>query len=364
MPEPAGTLHVAPGGCADVARGRLLRARSRRRARRAGRRRRADRRRHSRHATTSPRRPATIRCSPTATSCSTASRCSPSSATTRDAARRAARLAVVEIEARAAARHRRRRARAPARRCCPTTPSAAATRDAALAAAPHRARRRSCAIGGQEHFYLEGQVALAIPGEDGDMHVHLLDPAPDRGAAHGRPRARHARRHGDRARCAAWAAASAARRARRRSGRRSPRSAPRVTGRPCKLRLDRDDDMVADRQAPRLPRRLDGRLRRRRPHPRRSTSCFAARCGYSADLSPGVADRAMFHADNAYWLPGRAHRLAAAEDQHRLQHRLPRLRRPAGHGRRRARDRRDRLRARPRSARGPQAQFLRAPAAT
>ena len=28
-----------------------------------------------------------------------------------------------------------------------------------------------------------------------------------------------------------------------------------------------------------------------------------ARCGCSADLSPGVVDRAMFHADNCYWLP-------------------------------------------------------------
>ena len=28
-----------------------------------------------------------------------------------------------------------------------------------------------------------------------------------------------------------------------------------------------------------------------------------ARCGCSADLSPGVVDRAMFHASNAYWLP-------------------------------------------------------------
>ncbi|MEP6064131.1 MAG: molybdopterin cofactor-binding domain-containing protein, partial [Marinomonas sp.] len=27
-------------------------------------------------------------------------------------------------------------------------------------------------IGGQEHFYLEGQCALALPGEDGDMLVH------------------------------------------------------------------------------------------------------------------------------------------------------------------------------------------------
>ena len=41
-----------------------------------------------------------------------------------------------------------------------------------------RWRGRRCAwpgridIGGQEHFYLEGQVAMAIPGEDGDMLVH------------------------------------------------------------------------------------------------------------------------------------------------------------------------------------------------
>ena len=30
---------------------------------------------------------------------------------------------------------------------------------------------------------------------------------------------------------------------------------------------------------------------------------FNARCGYSADLSLGVVDRAMFHADNAYHYP-------------------------------------------------------------
>ena len=40
--------------------------------------------------------------------------------------------------------------------------------DAAIAAAPHRLKGR-VRMGGQEHFYLEGQVALAIPGEDGDM---------------------------------------------------------------------------------------------------------------------------------------------------------------------------------------------------
>ena len=34
------------------------------------------------------------------------------------------------------------------------------------------ASRPSCSVGGQEHFYLEGQIAFAVPGEDGDMSVH------------------------------------------------------------------------------------------------------------------------------------------------------------------------------------------------
>src|SRR3954453_6325348 len=41
---------------------------------------------------------------------------------------------------------------------------------AAIAAAPH-ALSGKLAIGGQDHFYLEGQVALVVPGEDGDLHV-------------------------------------------------------------------------------------------------------------------------------------------------------------------------------------------------
>ena len=42
----------------------------------------------------------------------------------------------------------------------------------ALAAAPHRIEGRF-AIGGQDHFYLEGQIALAIPGEDDDVALHV-----------------------------------------------------------------------------------------------------------------------------------------------------------------------------------------------
>ena len=95
---------------------------------------------------------------------------------------------------------------------------------AALAASAQRVKGR-LRIGGQEHFYLEGQVSLAIPGEDGDMLVHSSTqhpsemPAPDRAACS------TCRTRRSPSRCAAWAARSAARRRRPRNGPRSRRSA-------------------------------------------------------------------------------------------------------------------------------------------
>ena len=98
----------------------------------------------------------------------------------------------------------------------------------AIAAAPFRSSG-TLHIGGQEHFYLEGQVALAVPGEDGAMLVYSSTQHPSEvqhvvarvlGAA-GFLRDLHA--------CAAWAAALAARRRKRRSGRSlplSPRAPP------------------------------------------------------------------------------------------------------------------------------------------
>ncbi|HEY3147146.1 MAG TPA: molybdopterin cofactor-binding domain-containing protein, partial [Dongiaceae bacterium] len=41
----------------------------------------------------------------------------------------------------------------------------------AIARAPHRLKGEF-RHGGQEHFYLEGQVSLAVPAEDGDVTVH------------------------------------------------------------------------------------------------------------------------------------------------------------------------------------------------
>ena len=42
--------------------------------------------------------------------------------------------------------------------------------DTAMQSAPHRLTGKLI-MGGQEHFYLESQAALALPGENGEMHI-------------------------------------------------------------------------------------------------------------------------------------------------------------------------------------------------
>ena len=171
--------------------------------------------------------------------------------------------------------------------------------DAALAAAPLRLSGR-IDVGGQEHFYLEGQVAMAIPGEDGDMLVHSSTQHPTEVqhlVARALKLADHAvvcetRRMGGgfggkelQASLIAVAAALLAQR----------------TGRPVKHRLDRDDDMIltGKRHHCRIDYDVgfdtDGRILG-------ITFMQAIGCGYSPDLSGAVADRAMFSADNAYYL--------------------------------------------------------------
>jgi xanthine dehydrogenase large subunit len=219
-------------------------------------------------------------------------------ARSRDLARRAVRLAVIEIaaetplvtvdDALAADCH-----------ILPDYTFHKGDSAAALAAAPKRIDG-AFHIGGQEHFYLEGQVSFAIPGED-DMFVLASTQHPSELqhiVAHvlGLPNAAvtvEVRRMGGafggkESQAAQWAAMAAL--------------AARITGRPCKIRLDRDDDMAmtgkrhdfrADYQVGFDP---DGRLVA-------VDIALASRCGYSADLSGAINDRAMFHADNAYYLP-------------------------------------------------------------
>jgi xanthine dehydrogenase large subunit len=170
----------------------------------------------------------------------------------------------------------------------------------ALAHAPHRIRG-AIRSGGQDHFYLEGQIALAVPQEDGGMHVHTSTQHPGE-VQHMVSRALgidacavvvHCRRMGGgfggketQMSLFACVAAVLARR----------------TGRAVKLRLDRDDDMRSTGKRHAFLYRYDagfddaGRILG-------LDLTLASRCGFSADLSGPVNDRAVFHADNAYWLP-------------------------------------------------------------
>lgn len=169
----------------------------------------------------------------------------------------------------------------------------------AILRAPRRLRGK-LRIGGQDHFYLEGQVAMALPQEDGDMLVYSSTQHPTEvqhlvAKVLGRPD--HAvvtevRRmgggFGGKETQAAQIACIAALLADR-------------SGRPVKLRLDRDDDMLLTGKRHDFLIEYDvgfdddGRVRG-------IELMLAARCGVSPDLSGAVNDRAMFHADNCYYL--------------------------------------------------------------
>jgi xanthine dehydrogenase large subunit len=171
--------------------------------------------------------------------------------------------------------------------------------DAALAKSPRRLKGQ-LDVGGQEHFYLEGQVAYAVPKEQGTWHIHSSTQHPgevQHWVAHALGTGNNAvtvecRRMGggfggketQAGHLAVWAALAA-----------------RKCGRPVKMRLDRDDDFLITGK--RHPFAYDweagfddtGRITALKV-------LQLANCGFSADLSGPVADRAVFHTDNAYFL--------------------------------------------------------------
>lgn len=172
--------------------------------------------------------------------------------------------------------------------------------EAALATAPHRLRGTQV-VGGQDHFYLEGQISFAVPGEDDEVTIYCSTQHPSEVqhmVAHVLGVPSNAvtitvRRMGGgfggketQSNLFAAVAAVAAKRFRR----------------PVKIRPDRDDDMVATGKRHDFLNEYevgfddDGRVLA-------VDGVFAARCGFSADLSGPVTDRALFHADNAYWYP-------------------------------------------------------------
>jgi len=181
---------------------------------------------------------------------------------------------------------------------------------AAIVAAPHQ-MEGEIEIGGQEHFYLEGQAALALPQDDGAVLVHSSTQHPteiqhkvaDALAVPMHKVRVETRRIGggfggkeSQGNALAVACAIAAAR----------------TGRPCKMRYDRDDDMII------TGKRHDFRVKYRVGHDENGRLLGVdfthyVRCGWAADLSLPVADRAMLHAGNAYHIP------AMRVESHRLK---------------------------------------------
>ncbi|MFN3645898.1 MAG: xanthine dehydrogenase molybdopterin binding subunit [Gemmobacter sp.] len=171
---------------------------------------------------------------------------------------------------------------------------------AALARAPHVIEGR-LELGGQEHFYLEGQAALAIPGEAGDMHVMSSTQHPTE-IQHKVAEAIGLPMHAVRVECRRMGGGFGGKESQGNHLAVACAVAARATGRPCKMRYDRDDDMMVTgkRHDFRIDYRAgfddDGRL---------SGVEFThyTRAGWALDLTHPVADRAMLHAGNAYHLP-------------------------------------------------------------
>ncbi len=180
---------------------------------------------------------------------------------------------------------------------------------AAIEAAPLVVQGRMD-VGGQEHFYLEGQVAAAIPLEGGDMLVHSSTQHPTE-VQHKVAHALHLPMSGVRVETRRMGGGF--------GGKESQGNALAIacavvaarTGRPARMRYDRDDDMVI------TGKRHDLRILYRAGVDAEGRVLgieftHLMRCGWSQDLSLPVADRAMLHADNCYWLPNiriESHRL-------------------------------------------------------
>ncbi|MGN6668101.1 MAG: xanthine dehydrogenase molybdopterin binding subunit [Trinickia sp.] len=170
---------------------------------------------------------------------------------------------------------------------------------ARIAQAPHRLAGEF-EVGGQEQFYLEGQVAYALPTERSGVHVYSSTQHPTEMqsvVAH----------------MLGWPAHNVVCECRRMGGGFGGKESQSALfaciaalactrlNRPVKLRVDRDDDfLITGKRHDALYRYEvgfddDGRVLGLRVE-------IALRAGYSADLSGAVATRAVCHVDNAYFL--------------------------------------------------------------
>ncbi len=165
--------------------------------------------------------------------------------------------------------------------------------------------------GAQEHFYLEGQAALALPQEGGDMVVHASSQHPTE-VQHKVADALGLPMNAVRVETRRMGGGFGGKESQGNALAISCALVARATGRACKMRYDRDDDMMitGKRHDFRIGYRVgfdgNGRVQG-------LDFTHWARCGWAQDLSLPVADRAMLHADNAYNLP------AVRIESHRLK---------------------------------------------
>jgi xanthine dehydrogenase large subunit len=214
------------------------------------------------------------------------------------AARRAARAAIVEYDPLPAILDVRA-ALAANSHILPTERIVRGDPHAQLSRAPRRLAG-SVTIGGQDHFYLEGQIAVALPQEDGTFLIHSSTQHPTE-VQHVVAHALGLRSHSVTVQCRRMGGGFGGKESQ--AGLIAAAAAVLAckAKRPVKLRLDRDADMIVTGKRHDFVADYDvgfderGRILA-------LTVMLASRCGYSADLSGAVNDRALCHVDNAYFL--------------------------------------------------------------
>src|SRR5947208_6807915 len=219
-------------------------------------------------------------------------------AKTTEQARRAARLVVIEYEDLKANLTAKEALREQSF-VLPTERLVRGNPQAAIASAPHRLQGR-IKIGGQDQFYLEGMIAYAVPREDATMLVYSSTQHPGE-VQHQVAHALDLRAKDVVVDCRRMGGGFGGKESQPGLFACVAALLAQKTRKAIKLRVDRDDDMLMTGKRHDFETEYEvgfddaGRILG-------VDFVLAGRCGYSADLSGSINDRAMFHSDNCYYL--------------------------------------------------------------